>query len=179
GTDWGSADVAGAIDAASLRNVLESLPGGLQNVLGEGGALLSGGEGQRVRLARAIVRGELPVAVLDEPFRGLDREKRRELLVRVRRLWRNSTLLCVTHDIDETRLFDRVVVIEAGRIAEQGDPQELAEDPNSRYAQLLAAELHARSGLWSGRTWRRIRVQSGKTVEALRDSSHDREAEVA
>ncbi|MFI5108920.1 MAG: ATP-binding cassette domain-containing protein, partial [Terriglobales bacterium] len=89
------------IEAAELRRVLERLPEGFETNLGEGGGLVSGGEGQRVRLGRALLRAGTRLAILDEPFRGLDREQRRELLQRVRRLWRDVTLLCITHDVSE------------------------------------------------------------------------------
>jgi ATP-binding cassette subfamily B protein len=157
--------VGSAIDTAELRAVLEKLPDGLQTNLGEGGALVSGGEGQRVRFARALFRKNAGLVILDEPFRGLDREKRRELLRRAREAWRDCTLLCITHDIAETSAFDRVLVVEEGRIIEEGTPPALRSDPNSRYMQLLAAEQEIRSGLWSSGLWRRIRVQGGRLVE--------------
>jgi ABC-type bacteriocin/lantibiotic exporter with double-glycine peptidase domain len=156
-----------AIETAMLHGLLESLPQGLQTKLGEGGGLLSGGEGQRVRLGRAIARRDARLVILDEPFRGLDREKRRELLARARQLWRGATLVCITHDLAETKSFDRVAVVEGGRIAEQGTPQELAARGGSRYAQLLAAEERTRSVLWSGALWRRIHIHSGQIVEEL------------
>src|SRR5207244_4301417 len=83
---------------------------------GDGGGLLSGGEGQRVRLGRAMLRPGVRLAILDEPFRGLDRERRRELLARARRAWPGATLLCVTHDVGETRAFGRVLVVDGGRV---------------------------------------------------------------
>src|SRR5262249_50035314 len=82
-----------AIEAANLRGVLRKLPDGLQSRLGEGGALLSGGEGQRVRLARALAQSDVHLALLDEPFRGLDREQRAALLSEARRHWQGATLL--------------------------------------------------------------------------------------
>ena len=170
-----------AISTAMLHGVLESLPQGLQTKLGEGGTLVSGGEGQRVRLGRALARRDAKLVILDEPFRGLDREKRRVLLARAREFWRGATLLCITHDLEETRSFDRVVVVEAGRVAEQGAPAELASCGDSRYAQLLAAEQRTRSGLWSGDLWRRIRIHSGQIVEELPRSTQEnsRASEVA
>lgn len=163
--------VAKILDSVLLRHVLESLPEGLQTKLGEGGALVSGGEGQRVRLGRAMLRQNVKLVILDEPFRGLDREKRRELLARAREFWRGCTLICVTHDITETRSFDRVVVIEHGHIAEEGRPAELAGDSQSRYAQLLRAEAWTQSSLWSSRLWRRIRVYSGKIIEEMPEAN--------
>ncbi len=87
GSSAGASELSTAIDTALLRNVLESLPSGLQTSLGEGGALVSGGEGQRVRLGRAMLRSDVRLVILDEPFRGLDRDKRRELLARARQFW--------------------------------------------------------------------------------------------
>ena len=72
--------VGDVIAAARLRGVTQKLPQGLQTLLGEGGGLLSGGEGQRVRLARALLSPTTRLALLDEPFRGMDRTQRRALL---------------------------------------------------------------------------------------------------
>jgi len=149
------------IEAADLRRVLERLPEGFETNLGEGGGLVSGGEGQRVRLGRALLRTGTRLAILDEPFRGLDREQRRELLQRVRRLWRDVTLLCITHDVSETRAFDRVLVIESGKIVEDGHPEALAEEPASRYRALLDAERAVQLSGWSRGAWRRLRLDNG------------------
>lgn len=151
-----------AVAEADLAGVLRKLPDGLQTQLGEGGGLVSGGEGQRVRLGRALLRPGVRLAILDEPFRGLDREQRRELLARARRLWQYSTLLCVTHDVGETLDFARVLVVEAGRIVEDGSPGELADRPGSRYRALLDAEREVREGLWESPVWRRLRMEGGR-----------------
>ena len=142
-----------AIETAALRAVLERLPEGLRIRLGEGGSRLSGGEGQRVRFGRGLLRPGVRLAILDEPFRGLDRERRRELLDRAPRRWREATPLCVTHDVSETLAFDRALVIERGRLVEGGAPSLLAQRPDSRYRALLDAEEAARRGLWSRGTW--------------------------
>jgi energy-coupling factor transporter ATP-binding protein EcfA2 len=114
-----------------------------------------------VRLGRAMLRPEVCLAILDEPFRGLDREKRRKLLVEVRRFWSQATLLCITHDVGETLAFPRVLVIEKGRIVEDADPAALAADENSRYRSLLEAEEAVRRNLWSGEHWRRLVLEDG------------------
>jgi ATP-binding cassette subfamily B protein len=152
------------VEAAGLRRLLETLPDGMQTLLGEGGSLVSGGEGQRVRFARALFR-EAGLVILDEPFRNLDRESRRRLLRRARTAWQSQTLLCITHDIAETVDFDRVLVIEDGRIVEQGSPASLRLKTDSRYGQLLRAEQEVRSGLWSSGLWRRIRLESGRIAD--------------
>lgn len=151
-----------ALEAADLRAVLEKLPQGLQTELGEGGGLVSGGEGQRVRLGRALLRAGVRLVLLDEPFRGLDRSKRHALLASARQLWRGTTLLCVTHDVGETLGFERVLVVEGGRIVEQGPPSELATREGSRYRALLEAEEALRQELWSSRRWRRARLEQGR-----------------
>jgi len=151
---------ASAIDDARLRGVLQKLPAGLQTPLGEGGTLLSGGEGQRVRLARALVQSDVRLALLDEPFRGMDRDMRVDLLAEARRRWSDATLLCVTHDVSETKSFDRVLVIEDGCILEDGHPARLGERP-SRYRELLQAEQLVRERTWKGKQWRHLRIEHG------------------
>jgi len=153
------------IEQAGLRGVLERLPDGLRTPLGEGGTLVSGGEGQRVRLGRALLRPGARLVILDEPFRGLDREKRRGLLARARELWQDATLLCITHDVGETQAFDRALVVEEGRIVEAGAPADLAGRADSRYRAMLEAEAAIREGLWSGGDWRRLWMEDGRLVE--------------
>jgi ATP-binding cassette subfamily B protein len=104
------------------------------------------------------------LVVFDEPFRGLDREQRRDLLQRVRRFYEGATFLCITHDVGETRDFERVVVIDAGRVVEDDCPARLAEDPRSRYRALLDAEAAVRRGLWSSAVWRRLWLDAGQVL---------------
>jgi ABC-type bacteriocin/lantibiotic exporter with double-glycine peptidase domain len=165
GCEGERAAIGEVLALADLHDVLERLPDGLQSPLGEGGCLVSGGEGQRVRLGRALLRDTTEIALLDEPFRGLDRDKRRRLLARAREHWKDATLLCVTHDVGETRPFDRVLVIEGGRIVEDGAPAELEAREGSRYRALLDAEEQVRSGLWSGAGWRRVHLEGGRLDE--------------
>jgi ATP-binding cassette subfamily B protein len=152
------------IGEADLFSVLQRLPDGLQTSLGEGGGLVSGGEGQRVRLGRAVARTGPRLVILDEPFRGLDREKRRVLLERVHQRWREATLLCITHDVGETLPFERVLILEGGRVVEDGAPAHLASVATSRYRTLLEAESEVRTGLWSSNVWKHLRLVSGRVV---------------
>ncbi len=158
----GEGDWESAVEAADLRGVIARLPLGSQSPLGEGGALVSGGEGQRVRLGRALLRSNVRLALLDEPARGLDRTARRNVMQQARQAWREQTLLAVTHDISDTMDLPRVLVMENGGIAEDGSPRELAADPRSRYRALLDAEGAVRRGLWASAQWRRLRLSDGK-----------------
>lgn len=152
------------IQQAELAMLLQRLPQGMETVLGEGGGLVSGGEGQRLRLGRALLRPDVRLVILDEPFRGLDREQRCRLLHRARQLWRNATLLCITHDVAETQTFPRVLVLENGRIVEDGKPDELAQRSEGRYRTLLAAEEEIQA-LWADNAWRKLRLENGQLLE--------------
>jgi ATP-binding cassette subfamily B protein len=154
------------IQQADLLQVLEKLPAGVQTPLGEGGGLVSGGEGQRVRLGRGMFRPGVRLVILDEPFRGLDREKRRELLRRVRQYWREATIIFISHDVGEAMTFQRVVIVENGQIAEDDAPQTLIERPNSRYRALAESEEAVRQGLWSSTDWRRLWLEQGQLRES-------------
>jgi ATP-binding cassette subfamily B protein len=155
-----------AIDAAELRRVLDRLPNGLATPLGEGGGLVSGGEGQRVRFGRALLRPGIRLVILDEPFRGLDLDQRRALLQRARELWCDATLLSISHDVSETLSFNRVIVLDSGRVVEDDNPLRLAEQQSSRLYAMLQAEHAAREGLWSAADWRHLRLDDGKVVQS-------------
>ena len=142
------------IDAADLHRVIERLPNGLETPLGEGGGLVSGGEGQRVRLGRALLRHGMRLVILDEPFRGLDFEQRHKLLVRAREVWRDATLIFISHDIREALSFERVLVMEDGRIAEDGH--------GPRLRAMLQAESAIRDEFWNGAEWRHLRLDNGQ-----------------
>jgi ABC-type transport system involved in cytochrome bd biosynthesis fused ATPase/permease subunit len=115
-----------------------------------------------VRLGRALLRPGVRLALLDEPFRGLERETRRRLLARAREHWRGATLLAATHDIADTLDFTRVLVLEEGRVVEQGAPARLAADAGSFYARLLHAERELAAHGWGASDWTHWRVADGR-----------------
>ncbi len=153
------------VELSELGSALKKLPDGLQTQMGESGALVSGGEGQRVRLGRGMFRPSVRLVILDEPFRGLDRKQRQELLSNSRRLWQLSTLLCITHDVSETQTFERVIVIEQGQIVEDGAPLALVKRPGSRYGAMLEAEAALQKEWWRNPFWRRLRLENGKLFD--------------
>jgi ATP-binding cassette subfamily B protein len=153
------------LETSGLLPVVGKLPEGLATPLGEGGTLLSAGEGQRVRLGRALARQNARLVLLDEPFLGLERDRRRVLLSRARQHWAGRTMVYVTHDVAETRSFDRVVVLERGRVVEEGEPLVLAQMPSSRFRRLLQTQEMVSARLTSGGDWRRIRLEAGRIVQ--------------
>lgn len=166
GPDTAAADVGSVITDAALEEVLQRWPDGLQTSLGESGARASGGEGQRVRVGRALLRRDARLVILDEPFRGLDHTMRARLFAKCREHWPHATLLCITHDLEQTRGFDDVVVMAGGTIVERGSPSALANDTASHYHHLLTAEQETAGRLWSDPTWRRLTVSDGRIMEA-------------
>jgi ATP-binding cassette subfamily B protein len=161
--------ISEVIAQADLQRVLEGLPQGMQSTLGEGGGLISEGEGQRVRLGRAMLRPDVRLVILDEPFRGLDRTKRRMLLGHVREYWRDATIICITHDVAETLAFQRVLVIDGGKLVESDAPLKLTGRPDSRYRQLIQAEKAVRDKVWNSTGWRRLRIEGGRLSEVGAD----------
>ena len=153
------------LEKAQLRDVLQRLPSGLQTQLGEGGALVSGGEGQRVRLGRGMNKGKVRLVILDEPARGLVLSKRQAMVSSAREVWKDATLICITHDVIDTMQFDRVLVIDHGEICEDGNPKTLHAKQDSRYRALCNAAEVVRSQMWGSGQWRRLRVLEGRVHE--------------
>jgi ATP-binding cassette subfamily B multidrug efflux pump len=113
-----------AAAAADLRRTIEGFPEQLETVVGERGVTLSGGQKQRATLARGLIR-EAPVLVLDDCFSSIDTATEEHILRELKRLRRGHTTLLVSHRVSTARHSDRIVVLEAGRIAECGTHAEL------------------------------------------------------
>jgi ABC-type bacteriocin/lantibiotic exporter with double-glycine peptidase domain len=153
------------VDEAMLGELVGMLPEGLATPLGEGGALVSGGEGDRVRLGRALLRSDVRLAIFDEPFGGLDSGARERLLRAALDRFGGATFLCVTHDLLELHSMDRVIVLDHGRIVEDGAPADLAADPASHFAKMRASAESMRSRLSSASGFRRVRIDRGTLSE--------------
>jgi len=109
------AEIREASRLALVDEFAEALPDGYGTVVGEAGALLSGGQRRRLAIARALLR-KAPILLLDEPTSGLDTESEARVLAAVRRSARGRTVIIVTHRRDLAAAADRVVVLEQGRI---------------------------------------------------------------
>lgn len=162
----------GKLSESGLGKVLASLAQGLQTPLCEEGKRLSGGEGQRVRIARALGVKEARLVILDEPCRGLDRAAREQLLQQLRSQHAGATLICVTHDISEAIKFPRVLVMSGGQLIEQGKPQELLANKDSALSHLRACEQQVLNTLLHEQGWQSLRMQNGHLhYGALKESA--------
>ena len=117
-------EVRAAAAAARADGFIRRLPQGYDTPLGERGATLSGGERQRLAIARALLK-DAPLLILDEPTSALDGETERLLLEALERLQAGRTTLVVAHRLSTVRRADRVVVLDRGRIVEEGPHQVL------------------------------------------------------
>ncbi|RST54149.1 lipid A export permease/ATP-binding protein MsbA [Variovorax sp. DXTD-1] len=112
------------IEAANLSSHVESLPQGIDTVLGHNATQLSGGQRQRLAIARALYKNA-PILLLDEATSALDTESERLVQDALQRLMQNRTTLIVAHRLSTIQHADRIIVMEKGRIAEQGSHEQL------------------------------------------------------
>jgi ATP-binding cassette subfamily C protein CydD len=131
------AEVEKAAAAVRLDTLVRDLPQGWETPLGEGGERLSGGEAQRVALARAALKA-VPVLLLDEPTAHLDPEHEAAIVEAMGNLRRERTVLLIAHRITTVLDADRIVLLDHGRVAEQGTHDELLE-VGRLYPRLVAA----------------------------------------
>jgi ATP-binding cassette subfamily C protein CydCD len=116
--------VAAAASAAHLADFIESLPDGYQTVIGEGGARLSGGQAQRLALARAFLK-DAPILLLDEPTSQLDPITESQLADATRALMAGKTVITIAHRLNTIYQADRILVMQEGRIAAAGQHSQL------------------------------------------------------
>ncbi|MDE2042642.1 MAG: ATP-binding cassette domain-containing protein, partial [Alphaproteobacteria bacterium] len=130
-----------AAEAANAAEFLRALPHGLDTFLGEGGARLSGGQRQRLAIARAILR-DAPILLLDEATSALDAESERLVQDALDHLLRGRTSIVIAHRLATVRAADRIIVMDQGRIVEQGRHEDLAA-ANGLYARLAHLQFDA------------------------------------
>ena len=129
-----------AARAAFADTFIEQLPDGYQTEIGERGLRLSGGQKQRVAIARAFLK-DAPIVILDEPTSALDAESEELIKQALRRLLDGRTALIIAHRLSTIQHADRVIVLEGGRIIEQGRHEELLKHPNGLYRRYAEHQL--------------------------------------
>lgn len=117
-------DVIEAAKKASCHDFIMALPNGYETLVGEGGASLSGGENQRIAIARAIMKNS-PIIILDEATANVDPENEKELTEAIENLTREKTIIMIAHRLKTVRNADQIVVVDKGRIVQKGKHDEL------------------------------------------------------
>ncbi len=123
--DASEAEVLEAARLAGVQEILERLPEGLHTPVGEGGARLSGGERQRISIARALIK-DAPILLIDEATAALDAENQAAIAEALARLRGKRTLIVIAHQLSTVAMADQIVVLDQGRIREQGAHAQLA-----------------------------------------------------
>ena len=116
--------VIAAAKKACCHDFISALPKGYDTVIGEAGGSLSGGERQRISIARAIMK-DSPIIILDEATANVDPENERDLMTAISELTKEKTVIMIAHRLKTVRNADQIIVIDKGRIAEQGKHNEL------------------------------------------------------
>ncbi len=137
--DASDEDIRAAARAANAEGFLDRLPHGLDTYLGESGTQLSGGQRQRIAIARALLR-DAPILLLDEATSALDAESERLVQDALEHLMEDRTTLVIAHRLATVRAADRIVVMEDGRIVEQGTHAQLSES-GGLYARLATLQF--------------------------------------
>lgn len=117
-------EVVAAAKKAACHDFILSLPEGYQTKIGEGGASLSGGERQRISIARAIIK-DAPIIILDEATANVDPENEEALMQAIHSLTKDKTIIMIAHRLKTVEHADQIIVLNQGRIVEQGKHQEL------------------------------------------------------
>jgi ATP-binding cassette subfamily B protein len=140
--NWNADDAAiwAAAEAANAATFLRALPQGLDTFLGEGGARLSGGQRQRIAIARALLR-DAPLLLLDEATSALDAESEKLVQDALDHLMENRTTIVIAHRLATVRAADRIIVMDHGRIVEQGTHHSLSAR-EGLYARLARLQFH-------------------------------------
>jgi ATP-binding cassette subfamily B protein len=133
------AEILRAAETANAAEFIDRLPDGYQTLVAERGTTLSGGQKQRVAIARAILR-DAPILILDEPTSGLDAASERIVVEALERAARGRTTITIAHRLTTVRFADRILVVEGGRIVEQGSHIELL-GRRGRYAAFCSLQL--------------------------------------
>lgn len=138
-------EVLAAASAANCDEFVCKLPNGYQTMIGENGSKLSGGERQRISIARALLKGA-PIVLLDEATASLDVENESQVQEALSRLLAGKTVIVIAHRMRTVMNADKIVVLDEGRVVEQGTPQELL-DAGGLFSRMV--QLQTESAGWA------------------------------
>ena len=138
-------EVRAAAEAANCGEFIRRLPQGYDTPIGENGAKLSGGERQRISIARALLK-DAPIVLLDEATASLDVENETKVQEALSRLLKGKTVLVIAHRMRTVAAADCIVVLENGRVAEQGAPSQLMAE-GGLFCRMV--ELQNESARWT------------------------------
>lgn len=137
--DASDADVARAAVDARCSSFIEGLPDGLATIVGDRGLKLSGGQRQRISIARAFLK-DAPILLLDEATSALDTESEEAIRETLLRLMHGRTVIAIAHRLSTLRSFDRILVMNEGRLIEDGPPEILLQG-NGAYRKMMDGEV--------------------------------------
>ncbi len=132
-------DIVAAAKAAQIASLIETLPLKYETLVGERGIKLSGGERQRVAIARAIL-ANTPILLLDEATSALDSDAEAEIQKAIAAASHGRTMIAIAHRLSTIQSSDRIIVLNQGRIIEQGAHRELLAQPQSLYRRLYESQ---------------------------------------
>jgi ATP-binding cassette subfamily B protein len=137
--DASDADVHAAIVAANCDAFIKNLPEGVATIVGDRGVKLSPGQRQRIGIARAFLK-DAPILLLDEATSALDSESEEAVREALDRLMGGRTVIAIAHRLSSLRNFDRIVVLQAGKVCEDGPPRVLVQSKGV-YGNLVRREV--------------------------------------
>jgi ATP-binding cassette subfamily B protein len=137
-------EVYRAVEAARCTEFIQRLPQGYDTLVGERGMKLSGGQRQRLAIARAFLMNA-PIVLLDEATSALDTESEQSIQEALARLFRGRTVIAIAHRLSTLDAFDRIVVMDRGRIVEDGPPRRLLQAKGGIYSRMYGRQLRSRA----------------------------------
>jgi ATP-binding cassette subfamily B protein len=140
--DASDEEVYAAAEAARCTEFIDGLPQGFDTIVGERGLKLSGGQRQRLAIARAFLRAA-PIILLDEATSALDTESEQAIQEALGRLFKGRTVIAIAHRLSTLNSFDRILVLDRGRVIEDGNPAELLRHKGGAYCRMYGQQMAA------------------------------------
>ena len=138
--DASNKDIINAMEIAHVHEFVNNLEDGWNTIVGDGGLDLSGGQKQRIAIARAVL-GDPDILIFDEATSALDNISERAIQESMEKLMKSHTVIIIAHRLSTVKNVDRIMVLEQGKVAEEGDFDTLSKKENGRFKELLTHGL--------------------------------------